>query len=786
MSYDIRGNKTGMVDPDMGTWSYTYNALGQLVTQTDAELQVTKKAYDDLGRITEEYYGWVTDTNYQTKHEFYYDGSGEFQQIGKLHLEKTLDSAQTEAFRRSHYYDDLGRAFLTLTKTGGRWFYQQTDYDSYSRPVRLTHYWRPPEIADAHNPANDKYLAWYSYSQETLYDSRSFVTTVQDANGQTWFSMPDYNEHGQLESYIAGGTITTETDYDDATHLVERIHTKTGGTGLLEQTFAFDSLGNFTERKKKTGTGNWLEEDFTYDNLNRALTAVVAGGETLTMTYDDFGNIQTRNSSNTVDGLGHVAGNYTYFADTNRVNLAGNRDFDYDDNGSIIEIDTGGNKGVITWTAFNKPLALATNDQKRSLFSYDSANSRVLQTRQEWDSGQGTWLDKTRKTYIGALFEQEQSWDLSGTDWEIASTRIYISTPAGVIGSWVDDESQINPTLTVFHRDHLGSVVAHSDLAASPAEITREFSFDAWGLRRDATDWTGAYTASSTDLSATDRGYTGHEMLDELGLVHMNGRIYDSLLGRMLSADPHIQSPTNLQNYNRYSYVLNNPLSMTDPSGFFFKKLFKSIAKFFKKFWRPLVAIALAAVIMFVIGPAIFNVANFAALSTQQAFATTVLAGAASGAVTGGVRGALFGAIGAAAFFGVGQYFKGAMEFLSPKHLAKIVAHGVTGGTLSEVQGGDFLDGFISAAVVQFAAPGIDGLDHAYERVTAAAVLGGAVSEATGGSFENGAVTGAFSRLFNDEAHAVGEYLEGVSDTWYGYLSGVARGASFGLIDLPV
>ncbi|NBB78579.1 MAG: hypothetical protein GVY36_03935 [Verrucomicrobia bacterium] len=79
--------------------------------------------------------------------------------------------------------------------------------------------------------------------------------------------------------------------------------------------------------------------------------------------------------------------------------------------------------------------------------------------------------------------------------------------------------------------------------------------------------------------------------------VHMNGRIYDPLLGRMLSADPHIGEQTNLQNYNRYSYVTNNLLSMTDLSGFFIKKLlklFKKVAKFFKKFAVAIVTFAVA------------------------------------------------------------------------------------------------------------------------------------------------------------------------------------------------
>ena len=47
----------------------------------------------------------------------------------------------------------------------------------------------------------------------------------------------------------------------------------------------------------------------------------------------------------------------------------------------------------------------------------------------------------------------------------------------------------------------------------------------------------------------------------------MNGRLYDPLVGRMLSPDNFVQDNTNSQNYNRYSYVMNNPLKYTDPTG---------------------------------------------------------------------------------------------------------------------------------------------------------------------------------------------------------------------------
>jgi RHS repeat-associated protein len=63
------------------------------------------------------------------------------------------------------------------------------------------------------------------------------------------------------------------------------------------------------------------------------------------------------------------------------------------------------------------------------------------------------------------------------------------------------------------------------------------------------------------------RGYTGHEHLPEFGLINMNARLYDPVLGRFLNADPYVQAPDNTQNFNRYSYAFNNPLIYTDPDG---------------------------------------------------------------------------------------------------------------------------------------------------------------------------------------------------------------------------
>jgi RHS repeat-associated protein len=84
------------------------------------------------------------------------------------------------------------------------------------------------------------------------------------------------------------------------------------------------------------------------------------------------------------------------------------------------------------------------------------------------------------------------------------------------------------------------------------------FEYDPFGVRT---------TAVGSD-ERMHRGYTGHEELAALDLVHMNGRVQDPLLGRFLSPDPFVQAPYHSQSLNRYAYVWNNPLSLVDPSGF--------------------------------------------------------------------------------------------------------------------------------------------------------------------------------------------------------------------------
>lgn len=286
--------------------------------------------------------------------------------------------------------------------------------------------------------------------------------------------------------------------------------------------------------------------------------------------------------------------------------------------------------------------------------------------------------------------------------------------------------------------------------------------FDPWGLRRTATNWTPLANPLSFDASGVTRhGYTGHEQVDEAGLIHMSGRIYDPKLMRFVQADPIIQSPFDSQSYNRYTYVFNNPLAHTDPTGYWGKEE--------QGYLRAAVAIVITIYTGGTAAGASWGAFSGASLTTGQAFAVTVIGGAAAGAVqTGTLKGAATGAISGAMFFGVGQYFdaagwahlgKDTANALSGTgHAAKTLAHGVAGGITAELGGGNFGNGFISAGVTQAFAPGIDNIDggnagFSVLRTVSAAAVGGTASALSGGKFANGAVTAAFARAFNDEAN---------------------------------
>ncbi len=116
------------------------------------------------------------------------------------------------------------------------------------------------------------------------------------------------------------------------------------------------------------------------------------------------------------------------------------------------------------------------------------------------------------------------------------------------------------------HRDYLGSILAITD---SSGGIVEQRQFGAWG-EVDKYRSGNSEIAFNHDTTLLNRGYTGHEHFMDVGLIHMNGRMYDAKLGRFISPDNYVQEPFNTQSFNRFGYGFNNPLKYIDPSGEFF------------------------------------------------------------------------------------------------------------------------------------------------------------------------------------------------------------------------
>ncbi|WP_415060178.1 RHS repeat domain-containing protein [Flavobacterium sp.] len=215
------------------------------------------------------------------------------------------------------------------------------------------------------------------------------------------------------------------------------------------------------------------------------------------------------------------------------------------------------------------------------------------------------------------------------------------------------------------HRDSQSSIVAISKADSSGALVEQRY-FDAWGNLKNAIVSNVTLTPNSLGWISSlllDRGYTGHEHLNTVGLIHMNGRLYDPKLKRFLSPDNFVQDAFNTQNYNRYGYVLNNPLLYTDPSGEVF-----GIGE------AIIIGIAVA-----VISNAVNNVIN----------GVPFWYGTGKAAVIGGAS--------AAISFGIGKAVEGLAIF--DKALFQAGMHGISGGLMNVLGGGEFGSGFASGVV---------------------------------------------------------------------------------------
>ena len=304
----------------------------------------------------------------------------------------------------------------------------------------------------------------------------------------------------------------------------------------------------------------------------------------------------------------------------------------------------------ISYTAFDKIKQLSHINTNGILsgkieISYGLDQQRLYQTT---TLENGTTKEKY---FIGGLYEKEIS---DGSIKELC----YISTPAGTVAI-KETQNNIDNWLFLTH-DHLGSVHC---IMNEEGRLEQELSFDPYGNRRDPVTWK-PYEEGQEPVYLIDRGYTFHEHWDDFDLINMNGRVYDPVIARFLSPDPYVQSPGYSQNFNRYSYVLNNPLKYTDPDG-------------------EWIHLAIGAVV-----GGVFNWATHGAdfdLDGAKYFAIGAVAGALAAGVGAGVGAALAGNVAAGGGFAAG--FIGTQTITSTGFAAGAISGGFAGVSNGLVMG---------------------------------------------------------------------------------------------------
>ena len=523
-----------------GTTTYTLRDDGQPSSITAPGNVVTTFTYDDYGRQIQ-----MTDPSLGTETDSYTwnsDGSSQFTHTNrngtvttyKDKYGRTTQVQRANEFNTTYTYDTYGRLnSVSSTNSTG----EQYTYDAYDRISILKE-----TVPDG------KWLQkTYTYSTGSVLSSIAYTSQSGYITTETYTYANGHNTGIAIPGAPGVGSTTvwglvSENDLGQPTQIM---------SGWLQRQYGYTAFGLPTYRKIDDGyvqnfsfqfdpkKGNLLSrtgylagtETFGYDSLNR-LTSITKGNTTREVAYESNGNITSIGGVGTlIYGGGAGVSPYEVTGLTPEPGQPAYR------------------QRAVTYNTFDRPETIAEGAYTSGLV-YDADGDRVKMYVSDTLSG-----PFVIRYYIGGRYEYDL---FSGTE------RLYLggdaySAPMVLIksgaGGWTPYQ---------IGRDYLGSITDISDLDGQSFQV--HYRYDPWGRLVDNS--TGVpYAPGSEPSLFLGRGYTGHEYLPWFGLINANARLYDPLLGRFLSPDPYVQDPDFSQNYNRYSYCLNNPLKYTDDNG---------------------------------------------------------------------------------------------------------------------------------------------------------------------------------------------------------------------------
>ena len=711
--YDMEGNLVKSSDAMGNSVCYKYNAQGKC-TEVDGPRTVTSVEYDkygnrtrlvdpDLGTVEYTYspYGEiVSQKDSKGKTEFEYD------QLGRVLEEVRPD------FTYSYIYDIpwLG-ALAHVSCSNG--MSRSIRYDSYGRIISEL------EVVDGkkyttNTSYNDKdqidtVVYPSGFSIRNSYTANGYLNAVSSADGsKAYWRALNRNAAGQILSESLGNGLNVNSVYDVAGR-IESIQVP----DLLNKIFCYDMKGNLTSR---TDEIRHLSESFTYDALDRLTEVSGENGNVQEIRYDEAGNIIYKT------GLGNVS----YIVGTNKIGSVKGETY------KLPAFDE------VRYTSFNKISEMRRNVSENPLryyvlsIDYGTDKSKKVEKTSLFVGGCGQNFENhyqhtKKKVFVNDLYSEEIM------DGHTKSLNYILAGGKAVAVHEMEDNNTANDVYV--HYDNLGSVVAYSN---ETGNIIEELSYDAWGRRRNAETWE-YFTLSNDSISEYSKGFTGHDHIDMFDVVNMDGRMYDPLVGRFMSPDPIVQMPEYTQSLNRYAYCVNNPLSLTDPTGYSW------IGDTFSALVGIAVGLETGGIGAGVYGAVIGGMAGGA----TTALVNSMINGAnLMQAVKNTFTGGFWGGVSGFANFEIGN--------LENVYL-KIAAHSVSEGAMEGIRGGHFEHGFFvgmaSAAGGSVVNGGMCDRLSAAERVAVNAALGGIVSELGGGKFASGAMTGAYVMMFNELKH---------------------------------
>jgi RHS repeat-associated protein len=527
IAYDPLGRKTAMDDPSMGHWEYRYDAAGNLTGQKDARGQELTFQYDALDRLTRKSAGG------EVLAEYGYDQGPNG--IGRRTA--MTDTTGVTTWR----YDARGRVLTeTRTLTGIGTFTTGWGYDAAGRVVRQVY------------PDGEVVT--------TAYNLRGLPTAVV---GQSpYLTGAAYNALGRpLRQNWGNGRVTAYAYHPQSARLTQL----TVSGNLLDLRYGYDRVGNITAITDTVN--NNQVQTFGYDARDRlvwARTSAAGNGQySETYGYDRMGNILTRTvGSQTITytygcppviapALPSTLPHRVWFplvmkgygpdsppppactAPFAVVRTSTGFRAEYDPNGNmVLRVEVSGTQRITYTQEYNAEnrLAVVTNTVTGQVtrFVYDGDGNRVLRIGPE-----GTTV------YIGDYYEQTGS-----------TVRKYYYAAGQRMAV------RVGGALYFLHGDHLGSATLTTD---GGGNWVGEARYTPYGeMRRDY----------PRGVIPTDRLYTGQRQ-ETFGLYDYRARYYHPGLGRFISADPVVPEPGNPQALNRYAYVYNNPLGYIDPTGHF-------------------------------------------------------------------------------------------------------------------------------------------------------------------------------------------------------------------------